>query len=413
MAWSGGASPSVPGPRRRPRPRRHRSAWARGCSPRARWRSCSLSARARGFARAAKRFTMPFVVPVREQKAVVRMGVSSRAALGLVAALCAAVGCGSVTPAGSPDGGAGGSQMQDAPSAEAPPPADAPAAETPPSENRIVEACAAVAKAACDKRVSCSGDVNAAGVGVLRAFGTMAECLVRQALLCTSAFRAPGSGHSLATEQECVAACAFAAQCKSGFCTGEKNALCGTCAPAPAVGASCAASDCGRGQICDATTATCKAPGVAGDACDSGDDCGYALVCGGVAGTAGGARTCQTTVAKLGAPCGGTMPVCDGAEGLFCAGAMGAKTCTATTFVGAGMPCGVLSQDALAACTAGLCYAAKGLVGQGETGACKANAAEGVACDTVLGPACEVPARCILSGNGTAGTCRLPNGTCN
>jgi len=30
----------------------------------------------------------------------------------------------------------------------------------------------------------------------------------------------------------------------------------------------------------------------------------------------------------------------------------------------------------------------------------------------VVGPACEFSARYILSGNGTAGTCRVPTGTC-
>jgi hypothetical protein len=352
----------------------------------------------------------------------------------VLASLTTALGCGGVTSAVSGD--AGGS---DAPSGDTSPVADAPAGETP-AEGRIAEACAAVAKAVCDKRVACSGKINATGVGIIRMFGTMTECLTRQALQCTSAFKAPGSGHSLATEQECVsafanyscaeffadsvplpcqppgarvngAACAFDAQCKSDFCTGEKNAACGTCGPAPALGASCAASDCGRGQVCDGTTTTCKALGVAGDPCDSGDVCGYALICSGNAATTAN-RICEATISDLGAACGGAMPVCDGTVGLYCGGAMGAKKCVATTFVGAGMPCGVISQDTFVQCTAGGCYTDKGTIGAGEMGTCKVNAADGAACDTVLGPACEVPARCILSGNGTAGTCRVPMGAC-
>ena len=62
-----------------------------------------------------------------------------------------------------------------------------------------------VAKATCDKRVSCSGKIDATGVGIVRQFGTMADCLTRQALQCLNAFKAPGSGHSLATEQDFVA----------------------------------------------------------------------------------------------------------------------------------------------------------------------------------------------------------------
>ena len=356
------------------------------------------------------------------------MRASSSGALVFVL-LSGAMGCGGVTSAVSTDAGG-------APSDATPSQTDAPATDAPTTEARITQACAAVAKAECDKRVACSSKINPTGVGVIRLFGTMAECLTREALLCTTSFRAPGSGHSLATEQECVdayaayscadffsgdvpvacqpagshlngAACAYNVQCKSGFCTGEKNALCGTCGPTPAIGASCADSDCGRGQICDGTTTTCLKVGAAGDSCDSGDDCGYALVCP----TSGGTRTCQTTLSDLGAACGGSMPVCDGTQGLFCGSSMGAKTCIATTFVGDGAPCGLVSQDSFVGCTAGACYTAKGVAGQGETGICKTNAADGAACDTVTGPACEVPARCIL-GDGTTGVCRVPAGTC-
>jgi hypothetical protein len=103
--------------------------------------------------------------------------------------------------------------------------------------------------------------------------------------------------------------------------------------------------------------------------------------------------------------------VCDGVQGLFCAGATGAKTCAQTMFVGAGAACGPVTQSSFAGCTAGACYTAKGLAGAGETGTCKANAADGAACDSVLGPSCEFPARCVL-GNGTAGTCKVPAGVC-
>jgi len=295
----------------------------------------------------------------------------------------AALGCGGVTSALSTDaGGPGG----DAPVGET-------SGETSGNEGRINEACAAVAKAMCDKRAACSGKLDATGVGVIRLFGTMAECLARSALQCGNAFRAPGSGHSLATEQQCVdafvnyscadffagnvppscepagarvngTACAFNAQCKSGFCTGERKAACGTCAPEPAVNDSCAASDCGHGQYCDATTTTCKTPGGAGDACDSTDDCGYGLVCQSSA-AAGGSGTCKTAAATVGAACGGTMPVCDGAQGLFCAGPAGSKTCVATTFVGDGAPCGVVSMG-YAGCAAGACYTAKGQAGAAQ-----------------------------------------------
>jgi hypothetical protein len=365
------------------------------------------------------------------------MSVSTKS-LAVVAVMVLGLGCGGVTAAVSSNDGGGGSTGTAGASPSDGPAGDAPAAETSQQEGRIAEACAAVAKAYCDKRVACSGKVNAEGVGIIRIFGSMSECLTRQALQCTSAFHAPGSGHSLATAQECVnafanyacadffatnapaacqpagaringAGCAFNTQCKSGFCTGQKNAQCGQCAPEPMVGASCASSDCGHGQQCDGTSMTCKTPGVSGDPCDTNDDCGYALVCLSVA-AAGGAGTCKPAASDVGAACGGMMPVCDGGQGLFCVGPAGAKKCIATMFVDDGQPCGVLT-DSFAGCRAGTCYTAKGPAGQGETGTCKANAADGDACDVATGPACEFPARCIL-GNGTAGICRVPGGAC-
>ena len=361
------------------------------------------------------------------------MGVSSEGSLFALALVAAALGCGGVTSATSDAGGTAGSGGFDGGGA------DAPSDGSQPPEGKIAEACAAVAKAVCDRRVACSGKINATGVGIIRMFGTMTECLARQQLVCVNAFHAPGSGHSLASEQECAqafagyscadffannapaacqpagarlngASCAFDAQCKSGFCTGERRAQCGTCAPEPAVGDSCAASDCGRGQSCDATSMTCKLPAASGDACDSNDDCGYGLVCMSAA-AAGGAGTCKPAVSDLGAPCGGMMPVCDLVQGLFCGGAVGAKTCVATMFVGDAASCGVLAADAFAACTAGACYTATGQAGVGEKGICKANAADGAACDIKTGPGCEFPARCVL-GNGTAGVCRVPSGGC-
>ena len=369
------------------------------------------------------------------------MSVSTKSLAGLSMLVLLVLGlgsaCGGVTAASANDGGAGAGGAAGAPSDGAA--VDAPGADTPEQEGRIAEACAAVAKATCDKRVECSSKIAATGVGIIRLFGAMSECLTRQTLQCTAAFHAPGSGHSLATAQECVnafanyacadffandaptscqpagsringAACAFNTQCKSGFCTGEKNAQCGQCAPEPAVGASCVSSDCGHGQACDGTSMTCKAPGGSGDPCDSNDDCGYALVCVSVA-AAGGAGTCKPAGEAVGTACGGIMPVCDGGQGLSCAGAVGMKTCVATTFVGDGQPCGPVAQGMFAGCTGGNCYTAKGLAAVGETGTCKANAADGAACDVATGPQCEFPARCVL-GNGTAGTCKVPGGGC-
>jgi len=353
------------------------------------------------------------------------LNVHSRA-LGCVLAVgVMALACGKVTPAKTGDD-----------ASVTPPSSDAAAKETAPT---VAAACAELAKAECDKRVACTNKINATGAGIIRVFGTMTTCLAREALQCMATLTAPDSGHSTTKIEACAAdyatfscddfydtnppdvcrpagardnggACDYGAQCKSGYCANVKMALCGACADAPAVGASCATSDCARDQTCDGTTTTCKTPGKTGDACDS-DDCGYELNCSAVGALATGSKTCQATVEALGASCGGTMPLCDSLQGLFCAGVVTMKTCIAQTFVADGMPCGVVTGG-YASCTAGACYTDKGLVGAGETGTCKANAADDASCDTVTGPGCLFPARCVVKGGGTSGKCTVATGTC-
>jgi len=59
-------------------------------------------------------------------------------------------------------------------------------------------------------------------------------------------------------------------------------------------------------------------------------------------------------------------------------------------------------------CTGGaICVVATGMT----SGTCVAPVAEGAACDTVVGPFCEVPAKCVTNGSGTAGTCGLEGTT--
>jgi hypothetical protein len=342
--------------------------------------------------------------------------------MSLILMTVAALGCGKVTP-DAPDSGGGTTATNDA--------------ATGPS---TAQACADLAMAECEKRVSCTNKVNPAGAGLVRVFGTMDACLAREALQCMSTLAAPDSGHNTTKVEQCVAAyatyscddfyddnppdicrpagtrangaaCDYGAQCKSGYCGNAKNTLCGMCADTPAVGASCVTSDCGRDQMCDGTTTTCVAPGKAGDACDA-EICGYALTCP-AAGTLTSTRTCATTTDTAGAACGAIammLPQCDGIQGLSCEGAVGSKTCVAQAFVADGMPCGALTSG-FATCIAGSCYTDKGLIGAGETGTCKADAADDASCDIVAGPACQLPARCVVKG-GNSGKCTIPTGSC-
>ncbi len=335
-------------------------------------------------------------------------------ALGAVA-LIALAGCGSTT-AKSKDGGQ----------------------DTAPSTT-IQQACSDIAQAQCAKRMSCSG-----GASITHAFGTMENCVAREMVACTNGLGAPQTGNSPALVEQCVAAfgtyscadffnnnppapcaatgpratgaaCAFNGQCGSGYCAETKNAACGTCQPSPSPGASCDGTACGHDQACVQATMMCAAFGALNGSCDANDPCGYGLTCVGAVASSSTPGTCLTAAETAGTACGGgTMPGCDGTNGLFCGGAAGAKTCMAITYVGDGAPCGDLSTTSHAECTAGGCYTSTGPAGSGQTGTCKADTADGTACDIVLGPGCVTPARCVLTGaDGSDGTCEIPLGaTC-
>jgi len=155
----------------------------------------------------------------------------------------------------------------------------------------------------------------------------------------------------------------------------------------------------------------CSSYGTLGDTCDAADPCGNGLSCIGAVASTATAGDCEADVEQLSAACGGSGPSCDGTAGLFCGGAAGSKTCMTITYVGDGMPCGDLSTTSHAECIAGSCYTATGPTGSGDMGTCKGDATDGSPCDTVLGPGCQTPARCVNSGAGTAGTCTAPTGT--
>jgi hypothetical protein len=329
----------------------------------------------------------------------------------LAVALVAIGGCGS-TSSKSTDGGS-----------------DSPIAPT------IEQACSDIAQAECTKRMTCSG-----GDSVTRVFGTMENCIAREMLSCTNGLSAPQTGNSPVLVEACVAAfatyscadffnnnppgscvatglratgaaCAFSAQCASAYCQGLKNSSCGTCEAPPAPGAPCDSSSCWHDQTCVGATTMCAADGVLNASCDANDPCGYGLTCVGAVASTSTPGTCQAAVEATGTACGGTMSGCDGTSGLFCGGASGSKTCMAITYVGDGMPCGDLSSTSHAECIAGGCYTSTGSAGSGQTGTCKSDTADGTACDTVLGPGCVTPARCVISGDGSAGTCEIPLGS--
>ena len=310
---------------------------------------------------------------------------------------------------------------------------DAPADD---AGDNVDVACGALARASCTLRDTCTSGGN-----ISRAYGDMAACLERETLACTLGATAPDTGSTTDTIEACVAAyatlacrdffdnnlpaaceplgrrkqnasCTFASQCESGYCNNNKAATCGTCANPPAVGASCLDANCGHGQVCDARTDTCVSDELAGAACDNNTQpCGFALAC---VGNSTGVGTCTAETSGLGDACNGTAAgLCDAKANLSCTGDSGARTCQAATFAGDGEACGAQPTGNISCAAGGACYDAAGMLARaGEPGTCKAAAADGAACDVDHGPACLAPARCVVAGGGSAGTCTLPMPSC-
>lgn len=297
------------------------------------------------------------------------------------------------------------------------------------SGSSSVQACTDLARARCARTAACSN-----GTAITRTYGDMSTCLAREQLTCTIGQAAPQTGGSPITAEQCAAAlariscadlfgnnppvecinkgmrsngarCTLAGQCASTYCLGNKTSTCGTCGDAPPSGISCDNESCARQQICTARSQTCQKVAQLGETCDN-----FTLLCAADLGCniASGATTgtCAQTIATLGAPCGGALGSCDGTLGLTCTN----KTCVAIDYAGDGMPCGNFTVGGFGACGAGgSCYTANGIAQSGEMGVCKAAAADGHACDTVLGPPCLTPARCIVSGGGSKGICTVPS----
>lgn len=299
-------------------------------------------------------------------------------------------------------------------------------------------ACADLAAARCQKRDMCTG-----GLGNERQYGDLTTCKARDVLGCEAALGAPGTSATPAFYESCSQAiggescgdwfgnappaacvpapgarangqaCSFNAQCASTWCAVPKGAACGACAALPKVGDACdTTADCGRGLLC-APANTCATPVQASGTCDSSRPCAAGLTCVGETKTAPGA--CMAAGATAGAACDPkhqTAAGCDGNLGLACIG----TTCAKIQLVGAGAPCGALTDagtvEDVAACTGGaLCVMPQG----SKSGNCVAPAADGAACDATNGPPCLAPARCVTASDAsTAGVCTLPSSNaCN
>jgi len=296
-----------------------------------------------------------------------------------------------------------------------------------------MQACSDLANAMCGKRASCTNDT-----GITRANGDMSTCIAEEQQMCMLALSAKDTGNSPANTEKCVAAiggwtctdflngappaactpagtratsmpCAFNGQCESAFCLRDKTSVCGTCQAPPSVGDACLDGQCGHGQTCVGSPRTCQALVAVNQPC-TGQTCSALLNCVANDVVNMGAGTCEMAGTTVGAACGAGTAQCAGVVGLACSGPAASKTCMMMTYGDDGAPCGPSSADMVrSGCKAGGCYTATGQATEADNGTCKADVDPGTACDTMLGPACKPPGRCVVLPNSTAGTCMTPD----
>jgi hypothetical protein len=286
----------------------------------------------------------------------------------------------------------------------------------------VLEACSDYSYAWCTKLSGCSSTF------LQQRYGSATSCEAIEKASCVNALTAPQTGASVATRQACMAAlpewdctdfidtqnpppachtatgpltpgevCSVATQCQSGFCALPWGSACGTCAPVPPAGASCAETECPVGLVCLGTPPTCILQGGMGDSCLTVSYCIDGLACVGADSATSTPGTCQPSPATLGATCTFGGAGCDYTAGLACNAV--SNTCVTLKLYQPGQACGEV-MDQASACVGGTC----------PRGTCVASGVLGGACD-IDGTACISGTVCIVSTDGgTSGTCQ-PRGS--
>jgi hypothetical protein len=302
------------------------------------------------------------------------------------------------------------------------------ACSTSTSNVSATQACTDVAGARCQKMQTCNPQ------GLLNTYGELSACESSEATTCLSNLSAPDTANTAAHTEACAQAlpdvacvdyqlgnvpaacmppagsrdagsdCAVSGQCATAYCLVSKTTTCGVCAASPGLGDSCSNNSCGPGLLCDKLSMLCVAPVEASGACNDSSACAPGLTCLGSTSTALG--SCAP-LAVLGASCdvadGGSR--CDERFGLYCNTEAG-KVCETVATATASESCGTVDGGVIDCLADAFCQKPT----NSNAGTCVAPAAEGAACDTVNGPICDTPARCVLDvAQGTTGVCHTTN----
>jgi hypothetical protein len=292
------------------------------------------------------------------------------------------------------------------------------------------QACTDSAYAKCSRYQACSPIV------IQLRYGDESTCEAAIKQNCVNAIAAPSSGSTPQNVEACAQAvpswdcpdylytqnpppacvqvtgsipdgggCSHPSQCQSGFCAIVPGDACGSCAPPPQPGDSCAQlTTCGQQLSCQTSTLTCAVFAGEGAACGSSQPCAAGLNCIGSTSTTPG--SCQVSATVPNAPCPTGSAGCELFAGLVCNSS--SMTCQSAQLVAPGQPCGDINHQTVSCQDDVKCLGESG----STPGTCEQLAAVGGTCDLVNGPACPTQTRCVLSGDagasdgGTSGTCQ-------
>jgi hypothetical protein len=291
------------------------------------------------------------------------------------------------------------------------------------------EVCAEEARVECARRDECQG-----GTATL-VYGSLENCMTRQAAGCESAKSSPGESNVLEQATLCTtnqvaqtcdewvgtltpgcgftgskplgSDCWFNSQCASGFCDEydyyTQHNVCGVCAAPPLEGDACDSACSAYGVLqCKhdaAGNGRCVKLGALGEHCDDATSCGPHLGCAIAVSTSGG--TCLPATGLEGAPCNDeTGPLCAFEQLFACNAPM--QVCQHAQRAEAGAPCGTLADGSTAVCSSSFCDVAS----DSSSGVCVAYLADGARCS--FGP--SVHQRCAPPAVCANGVCAIVGG---